>query len=120
MQTSPEEVKFRHEGLTKWLANGLTYWWFDVSTDRPSPSFILNNISIDSRLRIWRYCLQANWAFSIPPPNVHYAGSGDGADWEGMSNRVWGSHVYYETVAMFNKNHPTRAHTASMERPMAL
>ena len=44
----------------------------------------------------------------------------DGADWEGMSNRVWGSHVYYETVAVYNKNNPTRAHTASMERPMAL
>ena len=25
MQTSPDEVAFRHEGLTKWLANGLTY-----------------------------------------------------------------------------------------------
>ena len=65
LQTSPEEVAFRHQGLTKWLKNGLTYWWFD-----------------------------ANWAFSIPPPFVNYEGSGDGADWEGMSNRVWGSHVY--------------------------
>jgi hypothetical protein len=27
LQTSPAEVKFRHDGLTKWLANGLTYWW---------------------------------------------------------------------------------------------
>ena len=91
LQTSPAEVAFRHEGLTKWLANGLTYWWFD-----------------------------ANWAFSIPPPNVQYGGSGDGADWEGMSNRVWGSHVYYDTVKMYNQNHPTRDHTAPMDRPMAL
>ena len=87
-------------------------------------------------------------AFSIPPPNVKYGGSGDGSDWEGMSNRVWGSHVCelrrsfsfsalrrvscrlpvffgvaivdYKTVEMFNKNNPTREHTASMERPMAL
>jgi len=41
MQTSADEVAFRHQGLTDWLAKGLTYWWFD-----------------------------ANWAFSIPPPNV--------------------------------------------------
>ena len=91
LQTSPEEVAFRHQGLTKWLKNGLTYWWFD-----------------------------ANWAFSIPPPNVHYEGSGDGSDWEGMSNRVWGSHVYYETVRVFNDNNPDRMHTASMKRGMAL
>lgn len=30
------------------------------------------------------------------------------------------AHVYYETVAMYNQNHPTREHTAPMERPMAL
>eukprot|EP01052_Picozoa_sp_SAG31_P010296 SAG31_NODE_560_length_14088_cov_10.467010_5_plen_223_part_00 len=77
-----------------------------------------------SHLRVYNkvspYRFDANWAFSIPPPNVHYGGSGDGSDWEGMSNRVWGSHVYYETVAQFNKNHPTRQHTAPMDRPLAL
>ena len=36
------------------------------------------------------------------------------------SNRVWGSHVYFETVAVFNKNNPTRDHTAPMARPMTL
>ena len=37
-----------------------------------------------------------------------------------MSNRVWGSHVYYTTVEMFNQNHPSREHTMPMDRPMAL
>ena len=37
-----------------------------------------------------------------------------------MSNRVWGSHVYYSTVEVFNRNHPNREHTASIDRPLAL
>jgi hypothetical protein len=91
MQTSKDEVAFRWAGLTKWLQRGLTYWWFD-----------------------------ANWKFSIPPPTVAYGGSGDGADWDGMSNRVWGSHLYFTTVEIFNKLNPTRAHTMPLDRPMAL
>jgi len=39
LQTSPEEVAFRWHGLTRWLARGLTFWWFDK-----------------------------NWCFTIPPP----------------------------------------------------
>ena len=39
MQTSPEETKFRSDGLEKYMAMGLTYWWFDH-----------------------------NWKFSVPPP----------------------------------------------------
>ena len=65
LQTSPDEVAFRWGGLSKWMAQGLTFWWFD-----------------------------ANWGFSVPPPNVHYGGGGDGAAWDGMDNRVWGSHLY--------------------------
>ena len=42
LQTSPEEVKFRWEGLTSWLSRGLTFWWFDH-----------------------------NWKLSIPPPFVN-------------------------------------------------
>ena len=30
LQTSPEEVAFRWEGLTSWMERGLTYWWFGV------------------------------------------------------------------------------------------
>jgi hypothetical protein len=79
------------EGLTKWLGRGLTYWWFD-----------------------------ANWGFSIPPPMVPYSGGGDGADYCGMSNRVWGSHVYYTTVATFSAQNPNRSHTLPLDRPIAL
>mmetsp|Transcript_100953 Transcript_100953/g.301187 ORF Transcript_100953/g.301187 Transcript_100953/m.301187 type:complete len:811 (-) Transcript_100953:162-2594(-) len=42
LQTSPEEVEFRWEGLTGWMERGLTFWWFD-----------------------------RNWRFSIPPPNTN-------------------------------------------------
>eukprot|EP00937_MAST-01D_sp_MAST-1D-sp2_P004384 g4384.t1 len=91
MQTSPEETAFRADGLTKWLERGLTFWWFD-----------------------------ANWAFSVPPPNTQYGGSGDGPSWDGMDNRVWGSHLYYDTVRVYNENHPDRQHTLAPERPMAL
>ena len=42
LQTSAEEIAFRWNGLSEWMARGLTYWWFDH-----------------------------NWAFSIPPPFVN-------------------------------------------------
>eukprot|EP01050_Picozoa_sp_SAG11_P010128 SAG11_NODE_998_length_6237_cov_22.378299_4_plen_957_part_00 len=42
LQTSPEEVEFRWEGLTSWMSRGLTYWWFDH-----------------------------NWKLSIPPPFIN-------------------------------------------------
>jgi hypothetical protein len=42
LQTSPEEVKFRWEGLSSWMARGLTFWWFDH-----------------------------NWKLSIPPPFIN-------------------------------------------------
>jgi len=61
------------------MAKGLTFWWFD-----------------------------ANWGISIPPPNVKYGGHGDGAAWDGMDNRVWGSHVYFMTAKMYDLNNPVR------------
>lgn len=42
LQTSPEEVAFRWEGLSQWMSRGATWWWFDV-----------------------------NWGFSIPPPTLN-------------------------------------------------
>eukprot|EP00927_Polykrikos_kofoidii_P053071 TRINITY_DN4720_c0_g1_i1.p1 TRINITY_DN4720_c0_g1~~TRINITY_DN4720_c0_g1_i1.p1 ORF type:complete len:830 (+),score=68.35 TRINITY_DN4720_c0_g1_i1:117-2492(+) len=47
LQTSPEEVSFRWKGLSKWLAEGITLWWFD-----------------------------RNWRFSIPPPFVNTSRTG--------------------------------------------
>ncbi len=29
LQTSAEEVAFRWQGLSEWMAQGLTFWWFD-------------------------------------------------------------------------------------------
>jgi hypothetical protein len=63
-QTSPDEVAFRWNGLSEWMARGLTFWWFD-----------------------------ANWGVSIPPPNVDPAKQPPTSLWDGMSNIVWGSHV---------------------------
>lgn len=54
LQTSPEEVAFRWQGLSSWLERGLTYWWFDH-----------------------------NWGFSIPPPFVNQSqtsGNWEGLD----------------------------------------
>jgi hypothetical protein len=90
-QTTADEVNFRHDGLTHWMDKGLTFWWFD-----------------------------ANWGFSIPPPQVSYPGSGDGPSWQGMDNRVWGSHVYYESIAVYDSQHPERKHTVAASRPMSL
>jgi hypothetical protein len=42
LQTTPDEVTFRHDGLTKWLARGLTYWWFDANWGTP-PSIMPAN-----------------------------------------------------------------------------
>jgi hypothetical protein len=51
---------------------------------------------------------------------VAYSGGGDGSDWCGMSNRVWGSHVYYTTVATYSAQNPARNHTLPLDRPIAL
>jgi hypothetical protein len=103
LQTSPEEVAFRWEGLTEWMARGLTYWWFD-----------------------------ANWGVSIPPPTIDpvpctrgdptcdETKHGATTTWDGLSNIAWGSHVYYETSRVYNEDNPQRAHTNSMDRPMVL
>ena len=37
-----------------------------------------------------------------------------------MDNRVWGSHLYYTTVQVYNKQHPDRPHSAPIDRPLAL
>lgn len=79
MQTFPKEVDFRWQGLSEWLARGLTFWWFDH-----------------------------NWGFSIPPPNHAPMGgwnvsSTDGI-WDGLDNAAWGSHMYYTVVKAFNQN----------------
>ena len=91
LQTSTNEINFRWDGLSHWMQKGLTFWWFD-----------------------------ANWAFSIPPPMTPYSGSGDGASWQGMDNRVWGSHVYYETIRQYNIQNPNRKHTTAPQRPVSL
>lgn len=74
----------------------------------------------------------ANWGVSIPPPNVNPvpcrrddpscdpATRGATSTWYGLSNIVWGSHVYYETSRVYNDAHPQREHTNAMDRPMAL
>eukprot|EP00927_Polykrikos_kofoidii_P015618 TRINITY_DN16958_c0_g1_i1.p1 TRINITY_DN16958_c0_g1~~TRINITY_DN16958_c0_g1_i1.p1 ORF type:complete len:980 (+),score=114.21 TRINITY_DN16958_c0_g1_i1:90-2942(+) len=73
-QCSAEETKFRWDGLKKWMAEGLTFWWFDH-----------------------------NWGFSIPPPFVDNGGHTDG-NWLGLDNAAWGSHVYFNAVSYFDRN----------------
>jgi len=51
LQTSPEEVAFRWEGLTRYMAEGLAFWWYD-----------------------------RNWWFSIPPPMVNLTNHGGNYD----------------------------------------
>ena len=63
LQTTANEIHFRWDGLSHWLGKGLTFWWFD-----------------------------ANWAFSIPPPNTVYGGSGDGNDWDRAGYRLRNRH----------------------------
>lgn len=76
--------------LTDWLRKGLTFWWIDC-----------------------------NWNFGIPPPNNGSAPAPPGhaqyscrgppgkqvcsgrMAWEGLDNRVWASHVYYEITKHF-------------------
>jgi hypothetical protein len=103
LQTSPEEVEFRWDGLTQWMDSGLTYWWYD-----------------------------ANWGVSIPPPNVDPVpcrkqpgcdphSHGATGSWDGMTNIVWGSHVYYEIMSRYVDLHPQRReHSEAMARPLTL
>jgi alpha-glucosidase (family GH31 glycosyl hydrolase) len=49
-QAGPKEVDYRYSGLTKWLAKGLTFWWFDM-----------------------------NWGWTIPPP-FRSSGDWEGLD----------------------------------------
>ena len=63
LQLSVEETRFRWSGLSKWMARGLTYWWFDH-----------------------------NWGFSIPPPFVntsHTSGEWDGLDNAAWGSHVY-------------------------------
>mmetsp|Transcript_79763 Transcript_79763/g.247379 ORF Transcript_79763/g.247379 Transcript_79763/m.247379 type:complete len:866 (-) Transcript_79763:12-2609(-) len=89
LQTSPEETDFRWQGLSEWMARGLTFWWFDH-----------------------------NWGFSIPPPFVNTSQT-DGT-WFGLDNAAWGSHVYFSSVAQFDKIVRDPAGDAYYGRPMTL
>mmetsp|Transcript_79764 Transcript_79764/g.247386 ORF Transcript_79764/g.247386 Transcript_79764/m.247386 type:complete len:853 (-) Transcript_79764:84-2642(-) len=89
LQTSPEETDFRWQGLSEWMARGLTFWWFDH-----------------------------NWGFSIPPPFVNTSQT-DGT-WFGLDNAAWGSHVYFSSVAQFDKIVRDPAGDAFYGRPMTL
>lgn len=63
LQTSPEEVAFRWNGLSEWMARGLTFWWFDH-----------------------------NWGFSIPPPFInisHTSGDWEGLDNAAWGSHVY-------------------------------
>eukprot|EP00656_Telonema_subtile_P045294 TRINITY_DN5154_c0_g2_i1.p1 TRINITY_DN5154_c0_g2~~TRINITY_DN5154_c0_g2_i1.p1 ORF type:complete len:835 (-),score=119.33 TRINITY_DN5154_c0_g2_i1:273-2777(-) len=69
LQTSPEEIAFRWQGLTEWLLKGLTYWWFDH-----------------------------NWSFSIPPPFVNTTvtdGEWDGLDNAAWGSHIYFKTVEY-------------------------
>ena len=79
-QTSPEEIAFRWAGLSKWMDEGLDFWWFD-----------------------------RNWQFSIPPPFAKAALPYEGGDWQGLRNAPWGSHVYHTSVAEYYRRHPAKA-----------
>ena len=72
LQTSPEEVAFRWEGLSRYMAEGLTFWWYD-----------------------------RNWWFSIPPPLSNV--TNHGRNYDGMYNFEWGSHLYFSSVAAYDK-----------------
>lgn len=74
LQTSPEEVAFRWEGLTQWLGRGLAYWWFDLP-----------------------------WQISIPAPMVNSSGDGGPMIWDGLDNAAWAAHVYYTITEQFNR-----------------
>jgi len=89
-QCSPEETKFRWEGLSGWMEQGLTYWWFDH-----------------------------NWGFSIPPPFVDNGGHTDG-NWLGLDNAAWGSHVYYNAVSYFDRHVRDAAGDDYYQRPIML
>ena len=69
LQTSPEEVAFRWQGLSSWMERGLTYWWFDH-----------------------------NWGFSIPPPFINISvtsGNWEGLDNAAWGSHVYYSSVEY-------------------------
>ena len=57
------------------------------------------------------------WGFSIPPPFVNI--SHTSGNWEGLDNAAWGSHVYYSTVAQYDKVREAKGDTW-YEKPMTL
>ena len=58
-----------------------------------------------------------NWGFSIPPPFVNI--SHTSGNWEGLDNAAWGSHVYYSTVAQYDKIRKGKGDTWG-DKPMTL
>ena len=58
-----------------------------------------------------------NWKFSIPPPCINKSVST--YSWQGLDNAAWGSHLYFTSVAHFDKTRNESGDTF-LERPMAL
>ena len=72
-----------------------------------------------SRL-MWAPRFDHNWGFSIPTPQLQPLGgwsvSQTGADWLGLDNCAWGSHIYYESVRHFHQATDPTARTLSLTK----
>lgn len=119
--TSEQETAYRWDGLTKWLSRGLTFCEYYTPQQR---SLIMRNIILCGYYsqhlcpaRLYAGWFDSNWDFSVPPPmRQQLSGS-----WDGLDNRVWGSHLYFSISEQYNKRNPHRQHTlGSTDRPIAL
>lgn len=59
-----------------------------------------------------------NWWFSIPPPQSNV--TNHGGNFDGMYNYEWGSHVYWESVAAYDKTVRDPRGDSFYSRPMTL
>jgi hypothetical protein len=90
-----------------------------LQTSAEEVSFRWNGLSewMERGLTYWWF--DHNWGFSIPPPFVNQSVT-DGV-WDGLDNAAWGSHVYYETVRVFDETVRAPAgDTFNGGRPMTL
>jgi hypothetical protein len=90
-----------------------------LQTSKEEIAFRWDGLSEYMRKGLTYWWFDHNWGFSIPPPFVNT--SRTSGDWDGLDNAAWGSHVYFSTVAGFDKTVRDKAgDTWYGGRPMTL
>ena len=89
-----------------------------LQTSPEETAFRWNGLSEWMKRGLTYWWFDHNWGFSIPPPFVNT--SHTSGVWDGLDNAAWGSHIYYASVAAYDKVRDAAGDTFYGGRPMSL